>query len=112
MGDVEALAGRLLGGGEAEPPLPGIEIGEAPGATLSIGVAGDRWALVVTDEAMNQWCSQAGDAQDGSVDVVWEEPTPMPWKIFIDRPTALLAVDRWLTDRTLAPEVEWCDRCV
>ena len=110
-GAVDALATRLLDSWASASTLPGIELGEAPGATLSIGVAADRWALVVTDETFDQHCSQADDAPDGSVDVSWGEPTPVPWTWFVDRATAVGAVDRWLTDRTLAPEVEWCDRC-
>ena len=92
----------------------GIELGGIDdGGTLSIAVdgEGERWALVVTDPQLDQWCS-LGERDDAtSTDVWWGESTAVPVKWFVPRSTALVAVERWLNDRTLDPAVEWCDAC-
>jgi hypothetical protein len=112
--DVEELADRLIGGGggdESGGCLPGIEVGEAPGGTMSIGVGAERWALFVTDEHLDQRCTCDDQQPGGSVDVDWGEPTPIPRRNFVARARALVAVETWLRDRALAPEVDWCEDC-
>ena len=125
--DVTAAAERLLGRYRtAGAALPGMELQpddedygrlEDSGrledyGRLAVAVAPWGWALVHTDENFDQHCTQAEAPVPGeSVEVMWEQLTPIPQRWFVPRELAVGGVRQWLEDGTLSPGLRWSDHC-
>jgi hypothetical protein len=113
--DVAAAAERLLGryrlaGGR----LPGMELQPDDGdqGRLAIAVAPGGWALIHTDRNFDQHCTQAeAPVPAGSLEVMWEQLTPIPRCWFVPRELAMAGVRQWLEDGTLSPRLRWSDHC-
>lgn len=79
---------------------------DSPGS-LAIAVGSIGWALIHTNDALDQHRT-VGDSDPGtSIDVLFDEVTSIPRSWFITPASADIAIMQWLTDRTLSPEVEW-----
>ena len=111
--EVEALAAALLDEYQAAgDTVPGIELRrDASGARLSLAVAPFGWALIHTDGAFDQRRTRGAERDSGTVDVGWEEVTPIPRGWFIPKAQALQGVTRWIDDGGLADELTWSDDC-
>jgi hypothetical protein len=113
--DIAAAAERLLkryrgAGGQ----LPGVELqpDDDDHGRLAIAVAPEAWALVHTDENFDQHCTQAEVSVAGeSLEVMWDELTPIPRSWFVPRELAMAGVQQWLEDGTLSPRLRWADHC-
>lgn len=112
--EIEAFAEDLLTRYQtAGDILPGLDLRHGNGESMSIAVAPFGWALVHTNADLDQHCTRSTDTADGgSHDVRWEEPDSVPHNWFIPRPQALIGVSRWMSDGTLAPELQWSDHCL
>lgn len=78
-------------------------------ANLAIAVDSTRWALIHTDDALDQHRTVGDSDPDTSIDVLFDEVTPIPRSWFITPASAEIAIAQWLTDRTLSLEIEWSD---
>ena len=80
--------------------------GDSP-ENLAIAVDSIGWALIHTDDALDQHRTVGDRDPDTSIDVLFDEVTPIPRSWFIAPASADIAITQWLNDRTLSPEIEW-----
>lgn len=113
IAQVRSAIARVIG--EEQGLARGFSLSE-PGAedspvSLAIAVGSIGWALIHTDDALDQHRIVADSDSDSdlSIDVLFDEVTPIPCSWFIAPAFAHIAITQWLTDRTLSPEIEWAD---
>jgi hypothetical protein len=112
--DVASIADRMLERylAAGETIMPGLELSASNGESLSIAVAPSGWALIRSDANFDQNCTRStGQAPAGSIDVRWEEPTPIPQSWFVPKSDAMIAVTQWMNGGGLAAELQWSDDC-
>ena len=114
VGSIEVHAKKLLRLYETTPLLPGIELLRETGETMSIALDSREWALIHTNTNANfsQYCTRDPQKTDeASVDVRWEEVTPIPIAWFITKTRALAALEHWLATGLRMPELLWSADC-
>jgi len=109
--EVQKMADDLTARHGKSDYLPGLELTNDQGESLSIAASSDAWALVHTDAQFAQHCTKrAGDDTGRSRDVQWEEVTSIPEQWFIPKALALTGVKQWLDNGTLSSELPWSDQ--
>jgi hypothetical protein len=106
----ERLPGRYRLAGEL---LPGIELEPDDNrGRLAIAVAPAGWALIHTDRNFDQHCTQAeAPVPAESLEVTWEQLTPISQRWFVPQELAMAGVRQWLEDGTLSPRLRWSEHC-
>jgi hypothetical protein len=106
----EPLLARYRAGGNSWPGLELRHNEDGPG--LAIAASDRGWALIHTDDNLDQHRTAGNDPNaPDSVEIVWDEPTPIPASWFIPEALALAGVDQWLIDGGLASELVWSEDC-
>lgn len=112
VGSIEEHAKSLLHLYEPTKLLPGIELLVPTGETVSVAIGPHKWALIHTNVDFSQYCTRNPDETDAvSVDVRWEETTPIPATWFIPRARAVAALEHWLATGLRMPELLWSADC-
>ncbi len=77
----------------------------------SIAVGGPEWALLVTQMTggfpVEEWRTKSARKRSGSVDVYWDQPTPIPNSWFIRSERVLHSLRGWLESGVRDPKVVW-----